>query len=132
MKLVERGNICEQNNLGSCHQHGIGTVKMKIILRGNHLGQFNLGECYQHEIGKIEDEMKELHWYAMSVEGGNSYAQTSLRNYYEINEEKIFRWYLILAEEENTNGQNKLGYCYLLDEKTFHWYIMSTKGQKGK
>ncbi|RHZ69134.1 hypothetical protein Glove_290g54 [Diversispora epigaea] len=96
MKSAERGNICEQNNL----------------------------ECYQHEIGTIEDETKELHWYAISVEGGNK---------------KIFRWYLILAEEENTNGQNKLGYCYLLgigttqdDEKTFHWYIMSTKGLKGK
>ncbi|RHZ69132.1 hypothetical protein Glove_290g53 [Diversispora epigaea] len=33
MKSAERGNICEQNNLGSCHQHRIGTIKMKIISR---------------------------------------------------------------------------------------------------
>ncbi|RHZ77224.1 hypothetical protein Glove_184g108 [Diversispora epigaea] len=48
---------------------------------------------------------------------------------------KIFHWYLKSAEEGNINGQNKLGYCYLLgigttkdDEKAFQWYIKSAEG----
>ncbi|RHZ85840.1 hypothetical protein Glove_59g107 [Diversispora epigaea] len=49
-------------------------------------------------------------------------------------EEKIFHRYLKSAKEGNADGQNKLGYCYLLgigttkdDENAFRWYIKSAE-----
>ncbi|RHZ57536.1 hypothetical protein Glove_386g18 [Diversispora epigaea] len=155
--IISRKGLIGQICLGICYQQGIGTTKdeekafewyMKSAEGGSNRGQFSLGNCYRDGIGITKDEEKAFRWYMKSAEGGNSSAQTLIgfkpteneegnsvyHEQHEINEEKIFHRYLKSAEE-NTDGQNKFSYCYLLgigttkdDDKAFQWYIKSAEG----
>ncbi|RHZ65793.1 hypothetical protein Glove_311g66 [Diversispora epigaea] len=81
---------------------------MKSAEEENRTAQCNLGycynkgigiikDCYRNGVGTTKDEKEAFQWYMKSAEGGNSRVLKS-------------------AEEGNTDGQNKLGYCYLLAE----------------
>ncbi|RHZ89440.1 hypothetical protein Glove_14g34 [Diversispora epigaea] len=154
LKSSEGGDHIEQNNLGSCYQHGIGTTKdeekafqwyLKSAEGGNHIGQDYLGTCYRDGIGTIKDEGKSFQWYLKSAEGGNHNGQNNLGNCYQgeigttKDEEKAFLWYLKSAEGGNHMGQNNLGYCYGKgigttkdEERAFLWYLKSAEGGNNK
>ncbi|RHZ80708.1 hypothetical protein Glove_132g110 [Diversispora epigaea] len=114
LKSAEEGNNIGQNNLGTCYDNGIGTIKdqekefqwnLKLAEGGynlkNNLGYYEEksfqcpGCCYRDGIGTTNDEVKEFQLYLKSVEGGNSSGQN----------------YLAIAIG-NSNGKNNLGYCH--------------------
>ncbi|RHZ50316.1 hypothetical protein Glove_501g15 [Diversispora epigaea] len=137
MKSAEGGYSNGQSNLRR-YENGIGTTKdeekafqwyLKSAKEGNIIGQYNLGHCYR-------------------TEGRYRGAQTLLGDYYRFgfkttkseikkikDDKKIFHRYLKSVEEGNIDGQNKLGYCYLLgigiikdDEKAFQCYLKLAEG----
>ncbi|RHZ86109.1 hypothetical protein Glove_54g94 [Diversispora epigaea] len=123
------GDLVGQNYLGDCYcyRNGIGTIKdeMKAINDKNKAFQWYMKSAEEilvivMKMGMELPKMKRKHFsdtrnqLKEKIVMHRHHLEITIKIKKTKDEEKIFQWYLKSNEERNSDGQNKLGYCYLL------------------
>lgn len=154
-KAAKIGNADAQCCVGCCYKNGYGTKVdytearfwyEKSSRNGCARALRHIAMCYEEGLGVEKDINNAIEWYHKAIERGDDTSMEIIGKIYyygrggiPVNYEEATKWYTKAAENNNSDGQWRLGDSYLLGkgvernlEKAFKLYMKSATNGNSK